>query len=172
MLTLDTYLNFAKRTITKFATRYYGLTVARSLLKDDDVIGTIATAIMTGDWKWDGRGSRQGYRTQCAIWAIHSCVRYRTTHQMLNGIDFNNISHRQLTPLDIMIQKEAPKRMERWCRLAHLTPLQKECVMLYYYYGHTMKQIANQHQISIQAVSGIVGRAKTKLKQVVHEHTT
>ena len=69
---LKVYLNLAKKTINKF-----GGSLAKEMLRSEDAISDVASAIMQGDWKWDAnrtgktgqKKTRYSYRNQCAIWA-------------------------------------------------------------------------------------------------------
>ena len=77
--TLQTYINLAKKTISKFAPSFYS-GLRNELLSNEDAIADIAQAIMTADWKWDkdrvgyeGKSkTKYSYRNQCAIWAIQT----------------------------------------------------------------------------------------------------
>jgi hypothetical protein len=80
--TLENYTNIAKKTISKFASKFYpGL--SKEMLNNDETVAEVASAIMMADWNWDrnrkgkntGLGkSMYSYRNQCAIWAIKTYI--------------------------------------------------------------------------------------------------
>ena len=78
---LSSYINMAKKTISKFANQIYN-GLANKMLKDEDAISHVANAIMMADWRWDEnyesangtKKTKYSYRNQCAIWAIQTYV--------------------------------------------------------------------------------------------------
>ena len=80
---LSTYISLAKKTISKFGPKFYnGLSM--EMLKNEEAISDIATAIMYADWKWDSNRvgfngktkSKYSYRNQCGLWAIKTYLSY------------------------------------------------------------------------------------------------
>ena len=79
---LDTYIQLAKKTISKFAPKFYN-GLAAEMLSNEDAISDIATAIMSADWKFDSnrvgptglKKTQYSYRNQCVIWAMN-CLLY------------------------------------------------------------------------------------------------
>jgi len=78
---LSDYILLAKKSIAKFANTFYqGL--SSKMLKDEDAISSVATAIMMADWRWDQnyqsingtKKTKYSYRNQCAIWAIQTHI--------------------------------------------------------------------------------------------------
>ena len=49
---LDSYIQLAKKTISKFAPKFYN-GLAAEMLSNEDAISDIATAIMSADWKFE-----------------------------------------------------------------------------------------------------------------------
>lgn len=74
---LSTYITLAKKTIAKFSPKFYN-GLSTEMLKNEEAISDVATAIMYADWRFDpNRVGKSGqhktlysYRNQCAIWAI------------------------------------------------------------------------------------------------------
>lgn len=47
-----------------------------SLIKDPDIFANFVSEAMIADWKFDGRGTKEGYRSQRMMWEL-----YRTKKQ-------------------------------------------------------------------------------------------
>ena len=79
------YLEHARRMIAHYAPKFR-VGLAKEMLKSEDAVSNVATAIMMGDWRWDenhaskeGRSSsKSGYRHKCVIWAIKSYLSRKT----------------------------------------------------------------------------------------------
>ena len=79
---LSTYISLAKKTISKFAPKFYK-TLSHDMLANDDAVADVAHAIMVADWKYDNdrvgkttgqKKTKYSYRNQCAIWAIKTYI--------------------------------------------------------------------------------------------------
>ena len=74
-LTLAEYTVFAKKSISRFAPN-----LANKILKDEDFIADLTHDIIMADWRWNGKGSRSGYRSKCAQWSIMDQLKKRKKH--------------------------------------------------------------------------------------------
>ena len=77
---LSEYMLMAKKSISKFANKFYN-GLSRIMLQDEDAVSSVAYCIMLADWRYDENyntkiknKTRYSYRNQCAIWAIQSYV--------------------------------------------------------------------------------------------------
>ena len=48
--------------------------ISHHICNDPTKFGVVVNAVMTADWKWDGRGNKYGYRKQRAKWAIYKII--------------------------------------------------------------------------------------------------
>ena len=65
MESLAEYDNVAKKILMAVAP-----SVTKVIINDPDKFGFVVGEIMTADWKWNGKGSKYGYRKQRVIWAV------------------------------------------------------------------------------------------------------
>ena len=184
---LSTYISLAKKTINKFAPKFYnGLN--KEMLNNEEAVSDVATAIMYADWRFDpDRSGKSGdkktlysYRNQCAIWAIKTYItqRYKhnnkkiKTHSLdycikggddhINGyaITENKLEH---NPLDILIDKET--KVNTQSDLNHLlnsgiiSEKQKDQLMMYYFENMTLSQIGKKYKVSREAIRQNIKRA-------------
>ena len=180
---LDTYINLAKKTIVKFGPRFYN-GLSAEMLKNNDAVSDVATAIMYADWRFDpNRPGKNGqkktlysYRNQCAIWAIKTYItnKYKKHNDSTMSLDFadkqsdvavyNTISDDKLqNPLDILINKEEEKNLSDTISdlLSHkaLSEKQKIQIRMYYLDNHTLSYIGKQFGVSREAVRQNIKRA-------------
>ncbi len=156
--TLSNYTNIAKKTISKFASKFYpGL--AKEMLSNDETVSEIASAIMHADWNWDqerkgkltGKGkSVYSYRNQCAIWAIKTYItnKYKKNKRQQKQMDYlvQNYEHKyDANPADIYEEKEYFDNLSAdvtdLLNNAPLTEKQKKQLVMYYYEEKTLSEI-------------------------------
>lgn len=187
---LDQYILLAKKSISKFANKFYqGL--ATKMLKDEDAVSNIANAIMMADWRWDDdyknaqgtKKNKYAYRNQCAIWAIKTYVTklYKRSKYINNvySLDFVSdeesssassyiVDNKQITPDQILQEKEDKENLEYLINtlfsLECLTARQKDYIRLYYFEDHTFEQIGKRYGITREAVRQGLNKAITLLK--------
>ena len=170
---LSFYINLAKKTISKFASRFYnGLSI--EMLKNEDAVSDIATALMYADWRYDeNRTGKTGlkktlysYRNQCAIWAIQTYVtnKYKTTK--VSSLDFEFDDEKFLdsiiedkksqSALDLLIEEEYKKNLSSSIDdlLSNnlLSEKQKEQIQMYYFEEKTLSEIGEVFGVSREAV--------------------
>ncbi len=187
---LSTYLDLAKKTISKFAPKF----IAKEMLCCNDAVSDVATAIMFADWKFDPNrvGSKTGskktlysYRNQCAIWAIKTYItnKYKTKNSTKYSLDFsfddddNSSVSNQLCdpstkdPLSILIENEQKDIIsESVYNLLHssiLSDKQKDQIKLYYIDNLTLSAIGKKYGVSREAVRQNIKRAIDSIKQYV-----
>lgn len=179
---LDTYLNLAKKTISKFGPKFYN-GLSTEMLKNTDAVSDVATAIMYADWRFDpDRKGKNGqaktlysYRNQCAIWAIKTYIsnKYKKYSDSIS-LDFNAsgcdasmhatiCDKRAVDPLDLLIEHEESVNLSQNISdlLEHsdLSDKQKTQIKMYYLDNHTLSYIGKQFGVSREAVRQNIKRA-------------
>lgn len=189
---LSTYISLAKKTINKFAPKFYnGLN--KEMLNNEEAVSDVATALMYADWRFDpDRPGKTGnkktlysYRNQCAIWAIKTYItqKYKNgtkkvkTHSLdhtMNKSDENfsgydvTASQTDKDPLDILIEREEKYNISEDLRYAlnsgAISEKQKKQLMMYYFDNMTLSQIGKQFNVSREAVRQNIKRAIQTIK--------
>lgn len=170
---LDSYISLAKKTISKFAPKFYN-SLSKEMLMNEEAVSDVATAIMYADWRYDDtrvgktgmKKTKYSYRNQCAIWAIKTYItnKYRsnTKVQSINSIkDDEEISldladTKQQQPQDILMKIEfhniLKKNLEELLDNELLSEKQKQQIKMYYYEDMTLSEIGKKFNISREAV--------------------
>lgn len=179
--TLDTYINLAKKTISKFGSKFYS-GLSAEMLSNNDAISDVATAIMYADWRFDpNRTGKSGqkktlysYRNQCAIWAIQTYIsnKYKKKPDMSLDFETNDESsalnatipdHKAMSPVDYLISKESSEDLtDTISALLNndvLSDKQKEQIKLYYFDNQTLSAIGKKYGVSREAVRQNIKRA-------------
>lgn len=184
--TMSTYISLAKKTINKFAPKFYnGLN--KEMLSSEEAISDVATALMYADWRFDpDREGREGnkktlysYRNQCAIWAIKTYVtqKYKGSNKKykMHSLDNNfsdgenangyNITENKTEkdPLDILIENETNNNISldisKALNSGIISEKQKEQLMMYYFDDMTLSQIGKKFNVSREAIRQNIKRA-------------
>lgn len=181
---LSTYMTLAKKTISKFAGKFYE-SLRKEMLSNEDAISDVATAIMQADWKWDANRtgktgqhkSKYAYRNQCAIWAIQTYItkKYNKSpkhkHYSLDFSDdniteksyYSNIPCDAQDPLDILIQKEEEgsitECIDTLLTSDILSDKQKEQIKLYYFENLTLNEIGKIYGVTREAIRQNIKKA-------------
>ncbi len=174
--TLSNYTNIAKKTISKFASKFYpGL--AKEMLSSDETVSEVANAIMCADWNWDKnrKGKKTGlsksiysYRNQCAIWAIKTYItnKYKKSQKTQKHNEYfeKNIQVKyDEDPADIYAHKEYSENLVKdiadLLDTASLTTKQKEQIRLYYYDEKTLSEIGTQYGVTREAIRQNINKA-------------
>jgi RNA polymerase sigma factor (sigma-70 family) len=179
---LDTYLNLAKKTISKFGHKFYN-GLSSEMLCNNDAVSDVATAIMYADWRFDpSRTGKSGqkktlysYRNQCAIWAIKTYISNKYKKKKDMSLDFESDTDgaatlnstipddRALSPLDILIEKEnklnISQSIEDLLNNSLLSDKQKTQIKMYYFDNQTLSAIGKKFGISREAVRQNIKRA-------------
>ena len=167
--TLSNYTNIAKKTISKFASKFYpGL--AKEMLNSDETVSEVANAIMYADWNWDKnrKGKKTGlsktiysYRNQCAIWAIKTYItsKYKKNQKIQKCNDYfqQNLQIRyDQDPADVYENKEYLENLQQDVKdlleTSPLTDKQKQQIKMYYYDEKTLSEIGDIFGVTREAV--------------------
>lgn len=170
---LDSYLCLAKKTISKFASKFYN-GLSKEMLMNEEAVSDVATAIMYADWRYDDtrvgktgmKKTKYSYRNQCAIWAIKTYItnKYRsnTKIQSINSIkndeeiSLDLVDTKQQQPPDILMNIEFHKilkqSLEELLNNELLSEKQKQQIKMYYYDDMTLSEIGKKFNISREAV--------------------
>jgi RNA polymerase sigma factor (sigma-70 family) len=188
---LHTYISLAKKTISKFAPKFYN-GLSAEMLKNEEAISDVATALMYADWRYDAnRTGKTGlkktlysYRNQCAIWAIKTYVTNKYKQQKTKSLDFESddssslestISDNSMSPVDILINKEYHSQLKENISvlLNHglITKKQKEQIEMYYFEDKTLSEIGKVFGVSREAVRQNIKRGLETIKRFDSEAT-
>lgn len=179
---LDTYINLAKKTISKFCPKFYN-GLSAEMLKNNEAISDVATAIMYADWRFDPtRTGKEGqkktlysYRNQCAIWAIKTYVTNKYKKNK-DSISLDRISkesdlsmHSTVSdskspePINILIEQEETENLvfniKNLLSNSNLSEKQREQIRMYYIEDHTLSYIGKKFGVSREAVRQNIKRA-------------
>jgi RNA polymerase sigma factor (sigma-70 family) len=178
---LDTYLNLAKKTISKFGSKFYN-GLSAEMLKNSDAVSDVATAIMYADWRFDeNRTGKSGqkktlysYRNQCAIWAIKTYVTNKYKKKPDMSLDFETSSNtgklhatlqdnNAVSPVQFLINTESSENLSKTIEslLSNnlLSDKQKQQIRLYYFDNETLSSIGIKFGVSREAVRQNIKRA-------------
>jgi RNA polymerase sigma factor (sigma-70 family) len=183
---LSEYISLAKKTISKFAPKFYnGLSI--EMLKNEEAISDVATALMYADWRFDenreGKGGQKktlySYRNQCAIWAIKTYVTNKYKKQKNYSLDQSNddvkfnslISDKsQRQPIDLIIDEEEKNILESdigsILSSAAITEKQKKQIMMYYFEDRTLSYIGKKFGVSREAIRQNIKRGLESIRNL------
>jgi RNA polymerase sigma factor (sigma-70 family) len=189
---LSEYVSLAKKTINKFAPKFYnGLN--KEMLNNEDAVSDVATAIMYADWRYDpNRSGASGmkktlysYRNQCAIWAIQTYItnKYKKSKNSSDiSLDFslsnngdtiygNTISDKKQTnPLDLIIEAEEQSNtkyyLEKLLNSGIITDKQRQQLQMYYMEDMTLSEIGEVFDVSREAIRQNIKRAIETIRSI------
>jgi RNA polymerase sigma factor (sigma-70 family) len=182
---LSFYVNLAKKTISKFAPKFYN-GLSTEMLKNEEAISDIATALMYADWRYDeNRKGKTGlqktlysYRNQCAIWAIKTYVTNKYKQHKMSSLDFeleddkfldSTIKdNKVMSPVDIVIDTEYRDNLSK-CITSLLdnnllSDKQKKQIQMYYFEDKTLSEIGKEFGVSREAVRQNIKRGLETIK--------
>jgi RNA polymerase sigma factor (sigma-70 family) len=173
----------ARKLISSISPRFKtGL--AQEILANEDAIENITTEIMFADWKWNGGGTIEGYRKQCAIWAIQGYMSraikrpYNVSlNNTVNSGDGKDVEFQDLIPDSGAINPEEMCNEAEQTRKRHelinslldsnvLTPQQNKCIRMYFLQEMSLQAIAKELYISREAVRQLVFRGLNRLRNL------
>ena len=184
---LDTYIALAKKTISKFAPKFYN-GLAADMLSNEDAISDIAFALMQADWKFDGervgktglKKTQYSYRNQCVIWAIKTYVTHKYKRKVKSSLDHeigdkDTLSQtiaddRIMDPLDTIIQHEERENLKQ--NVADLldsdilNDKQRQQIKMYYYDNKTLSQIGCHFGVSREAIRQNIKRGIHNIRKL------
>lgn len=151
------------------------------ILSNEDAISDIAYSIMLADCKFDGRGTRYGFRSQHAKWAIWRYLEKRTKSREIMSLDFNfgdeddsnslgdTIDSGTKTPEEIAEKKESLRLVDEIINDGiTLNHKERVCVKSYYLDNMTLDSIRPLVNVKTrQGVHVILKRAMAKIRERV-----
>lgn len=192
---LEHYILLAKKSISKFSNQFYqGL--ASKMLKDEDAISSVATAIMMADWRWDenyqnDKGTKKtkySYRNQCALWAIQTYVsknykrpkKYKKFYSLDHSIDDEESTINSLTkdntimsPEEIVLSEENKTELtnliNQLLNMNCLSERQRDYIRLYYFENYTFEKIGKKYSITREAVRQGLNKALDIIRNMIGE---
>lgn len=192
---LEHYILLAKKSISKFSNQFYqGL--ASKMLKDEDAISSVATAIMMADWRWDEnyqndkgtKKTRYSYRNQCALWAIQTYIsknyKKNKKHQKFYSLDhsiddeestMNSLTkdHTTMSPEEIVLLEEdkieLTSLINKLLEMGCLSDRQRDYIKLYYFENYTFEKIGKKYGITREAVRQGLNKALDTIRSMVGE---
>lgn len=182
--TLENYTNIAKKTISKFASKFYpGL--SKEMLSNDETVAEVAGAIMMADWHWDknrkgkdtGLGkSMYSYRNQCAIWAIKTYItsKFKKSKKQAKYNEYytnHYIEHTERNPSDIVEEQESKQMltedMKNLIEGAPISDKQRKQLIMYYYHNKTLADIGKEFSVTREAVRQNIQKALNTIRKSV-----
>ena len=182
---LSFYINLAKKTISKFAPKFYN-GLSTEMLKNEEAISDIATALMYADWRFDeNRKGKTGlqktlysYRNQCAIWAIKTYITNKYKATKVSSLDFELDNEKFLdsiiedkkhaSPIEILIEKEYKQNLSLSIDLLLnnnlLSDKQKKQIHMYYFEDKTLSEIGQEFGVSREAIRQNIKRGLEIIK--------
>lgn len=188
---LSSYVNLAKKTISKFGPKIYN-GLSKEMLKNEDAIADVAYAIMLADWKYDEnrtgkitgkKKTRYSYRNQCAIWAIQTYATKSKKKKNILSLDNNIQSDSDNTyeallsdsvdnqPLHNIINEEKLQLTNDLVQMIFesniLSDKQKSQVQMYYFKNMTLQQIGDHFGVTREAVRQTLKNSIRKIQEVL-----
>jgi RNA polymerase sigma factor (sigma-70 family) len=185
---LSTYIALAKKTISKFAPKFYN-GLSKEMLSNEEAVSDVATAIMYADWRFDpDRPGKTGlkktlysYRNQCAIWAIKTYItnKYKKPKNISINHVFSEDSESELhntipdkktkQPIDVLIEEEnetiLSDAMSALWNHSALSEKQKHQLKLYYLEDKTLTEIGKVYGVSREAIRQNIKRSLETIRQ-------
>lgn len=185
---LSVYMDLAKKTIAKFGAGIYP-SLAAEMLKSEDAIADVATAIMYADWRWDNNRSgfngqkktQYSYRNQCAIWAIKTYISQKHKKgnvKVSSSLDKNESSYianipdkTNNNPALIVQEKEIQENLSITIKdilnSSIINDKQRDQIKQYYYQNKTLSEIGKQYGVTREAIRQNIQKALGKIKEYV-----
>lgn len=161
METLEFYLKNAQNAIKVFGNR--------RMLKDEDAISHVAYSMMHADEKYDGKtGSREGYRWECARFAVLTIVSKKPKIKTVS-IDTTNDDGKSFSSV---LTKDKRAKNNVLCAdiIGHIentdciTPREKQCVLDKYINDLTLEEIGTKIGTTRERARQVIDEALTKIR--------
>lgn len=176
---LKYYIDEAEQTVVSLASRY-SLDVTL-LLKNEDFVSHMATALMVADTQWDGTGTIQGYRYAQASWCLKKFIKRNKIRCDRAAFSINTTDNEDKPIIQIassyedstLDQLSTQEQIDDLLTLIEtniITASERKCIKLYYLKQLTCQQIGHKIGVSKQMVSLNLVNARKKLQGVVREH--
>jgi len=186
--TLDDYLELARKTIGRFAPKYRA-TLGREMLRNDDTVSYVATAIMVADWLWnkDYRSktntvrSQYAYRNQHAIWAIQRYITRQAESTYIESLDMPNKNDEPMYETVIDKRSDNPAitasntnlLQHLYSTLDHavedgdMTRADVDMLVSYYSEQETLRSLAQKYHMSHEGVRQSVQKNLKKAQKIL-----
>lgn len=180
-LSLPEYIKEAEILIKKTCNK----SLIKQLINDDDTVSEVAKGMMDADWRWkDDQGwSREAYRQHMGRYAIIACINGQVNNDVVsldhrcdeNGEPLRNtVASGALNPEEICIEKEEENtntaEAQRLLNNSNLTVRQKQCAEKFFLEEKSYLQIAEELDITRQAVQQNVAKAIKEMKSYAKVH--
>lgn len=153
-LTLKEYEDVAKKILYESYPK-----MANSIVCDQDKLGNIITAIITADWKFDGRGTIYGYRKQYLKWTL--CKLFK------NIIPESQCGEGYLIPCresyNLVDEQDSKEFLKRTIENSTLNSKEKKYTMNYMIDEIPLKEIATKYNTSTNTIRNNVREGLNKL---------
>lgn len=153
--TLEWYLTNAEKIIK--SSKYYQLATS------EDAISTVARYMMMADEKFNGTGTRKGFRYSYAIFGIK---RYLSNEQIKpEGLSLND--HNLLAVLESKNVNEVIFKdvVEYLNNVEYLRYREKDAILRYYVEGRNLREIAKIHNVTCECVRLNIKAGLFKVKE-------
>lgn len=185
--TLEEYITIAKKTIAKFAPRIYP-SLAKEMLSSEDAIASVATAIMTADWKWNPEyrsktntvRSKYSYRNQRAIWAIQTYVVEKNNYPKHLSLDWASDEDASLvdciedkkaiSPIQKLENTDVENHVQELLHSGVISDLQREYISAYYLEDKTLQEVGNRYNITRESVRQTISTGMKALREYCNEY--
>ena len=160
--TLEEYNKLAKIMIINEVGQYSG-GLAQKISNSDDCIANISNVLMMADWKWNGQGSKYGYRKQCVQWAIRGIVnKYKKNRHIITKTLNTDIEDIHYT--NFISNQQNKELVDQIINSTLLTKKQKQYIQLKYIEGYTLQEIGNKYSVSRQNIQQTIKEGIKKLQ--------
>jgi RNA polymerase sigma factor (sigma-70 family) len=174
------YLKLARKYIKTIAPKIRA-DLASKILSSDDAISNIATVLMMADWRWNGKGTKSGYRAQRVHYALYAMLERdisrnkRGVMSLNHEIDDDGTQLCELLPDDTpspdiysMTQEERQQIEQVLTDTANITGMQSQCIQMHFLDEMTYADIGRKLGVSREAVRQSVHRGVNRIKEVIN----
>lgn len=169
MLTDKEYQDIAKKILLKSCTG----PIVNNILKDPIKFGTVVSAVMTADWKWDGRGTIHGYRKQYAMWTIYKLIKTLKTDKPNHKSKTKLLSevHQSFTdnikcnrhPLNVVEDDDYLKNINKKIVASKVLTDMEKNILLDRVEGITVSDISRKYSVSYWVIKQAIDRIGIKI---------
>lgn len=177
MLSLNEYINIAKRCIGHFASS----DLAAQMLRNDDAISFVAEHLMMASCRYDEAKGRtvRSYHNQCAIWAIQNWVARISKNESYEILSLNKELREEGTAREMyqVLEDERPLpinsiELEENRMLADellaspvLSKLEKDCISMKFLRQMSATEIAEDLEVNRKLVYTSIQKGIAKLRE-------
>ena len=162
-MTVNEYLELAQKLISSYG--------ASQLIKDDDAVSYVATALMKADDEFDGRGNVYGYRSACARFAIGRWIIKQKRDRKTRAISIESKNSNSRDTIGQCIEDDRYPHEEEigeildCIRGLELDEKYKTYFMEYFVDGLSYRDIGKKYDISHEWVRVCVNKVLTQIKE-------